>query len=56
MAEKRALSETQRKFVEQMLSKADKKYETPQPNKVTDVDLDEVEKLTKSIQQRIQRS
>ena len=50
----RLLSNSEKNFVSEMLQKMDKK-EKPQAYSATDVDINEVEQLTKNIQQRIQR-
>ena len=51
----RNLDQNEKKFIEQMIAKVEKKDTKPETFKRNDVDITEVENLTKSIQRRIQR-
>lgn len=50
----RPLSNSEKNFVDSMVKNMDKK-EKPKAYSATDVDINEVEQLTKNIQQKIQR-
>ena len=51
----RSLDAQEKKFIEQMIAKVEKKDSKPETFKRNDVDIAEVENLTKSIQRRIQQ-